>query len=89
MKWRIMNVLCTASSRTKCFGGSNLTTLVLDAVNTDFEYMHNISKQCVTHYNSSISLGNFDKEHQHNKYREVISPYHSYRTHLRTLLSIL
>jgi hypothetical protein len=50
-----MNVLCTASSWTKRFGGSNLTTLVLDAVNSDFEYTHKIPLQCVTHYNYSIS----------------------------------
>jgi len=73
-----MNVLCTASSRTKCFGGSNLTTLVLDAVKTDLKYKHKFSMQFVTHYNSSISLGNFDMEHQHNKFRDFISLSHSY-----------
>jgi hypothetical protein len=73
-----MNVLCTAFSRTKYFGGSNLTILVLDAVNTDFEYAHKISMQFVTHYNSSSSLGNFDMERQHNKYRDFISLSHFY-----------
>jgi len=48
-KRRVMNVLCTASCRTKCFGGSNLTTLVLDAVNRDFEYKYKIFMRCVTH----------------------------------------
>jgi len=71
-------VLFSASSRTKCFGGSNLTTPVLDAVNTDFEYTHKISMQSVTHYNFGISLGNFDMEHQRNEYRDFISPSHSY-----------
>lgn len=60
------------------FRCSNLTIPVLDAVNTDFEYTHKISKQCVTHYNSSISLGNFDMERKHSKYRDFISPSHSY-----------
>jgi hypothetical protein len=73
-----MNVLCTASGRTKCFGGSSLTTLVLDAVKTDLEYMQKVSMQFVTHYNSCISLGNFDMEHQHNKYRDFVSLSHSY-----------
>jgi len=59
-------------------GFKGLTIFVLDAVNTDFEYTHKISMQCVTHYNSSISLGNFDMEHQHNKYRDFISLSHSY-----------
>jgi len=73
-----MIVLCSASRRTKCLGGSNLTTPVLDAVNTDFEYTHKISMQCVTHNNFGISLGNFDMEHQRNKYRDFVSPSHSY-----------
>jgi len=68
-----MNVLCTASSRTKCFGGSNLTTLVLDAVKSDLECTHKVSMQFVTHYSSSISLGNFDMEPQHNKYRDLLN----------------
>lgn len=49
-----MNVLFTASSRTKYFGDSNLTTLVLDAINSDFEYTYKIFMRCVTHNNSSI-----------------------------------
>jgi hypothetical protein len=78
MKGRVMNVLCTASNWTECFGGRNLTILVLDAVNNDFEYTRKISMQRVTHYNSINSLGNFDVEHQHNKYRDFVSSSHSY-----------
>lgn len=84
-----MNVLFTASSRTKYFGSSTLTTLVLYAFNTDLEYTRKISVQCVTHYNSSISYSNFEMEHYHNKYRNFLSPSHSNRTHLRSLLFVL
>jgi hypothetical protein len=71
-----MNVFWTASIWTKCLFGSSLTTFVLDTFNTDLEHTRKICMQCVTHYSYSVSLGNFDMGHLHNKYRGFISRSH-------------